>query len=193
MKPHKLVLTGDTSVGKTSIITRLVHKRFFQTSHPTIGASFLSYVLSFNGKQVKINFWDTAGQERFRSMISIYYRDVDICLLVFDITKFTLGGIEFWIKEYTTKKNLSNKPVKLILVGNKSDLLVSPDAYDKAGLDKLAEKHDAGLFIVSAMTGQNIDDLFAYIGEYLYQLKPEIEENNDIIIPDLDRRNDYCC
>ena len=203
VKQYKVVLIGNSSVGKTSLVNRIIYKRMLDITNPTIGASFMAHTLLTNkNEKIRLNIWDTAGQERYRSMVSLYYRDVDICMLIFDISNFSVKDIEYWIKEYT---QTSNKKAKIILVGNKADLLQNNiDYYTDAGLNILIEKYNLKFFITSVITGQNIDNILNYMGEYLSndnisnQLNIQ-SDNTDIKITDINLEESkttekkYCC
>jgi len=116
----KLVMIGESSVGKSSIVDRLVHDKFSFSVSSTIGAAFCALIKVYNNRKYKFQIWDTAGQERFRSLVPIYVKKTKIVLLVFDITS---RGSFNKIKEhwYQFVDDLAPESVK-ILIGNKSDL-----------------------------------------------------------------------
>ena len=96
----KLVFLGDTSVGKSSMVTRFLNKVFYEFQDPTIGAAFSSVTVDLDNKKIKFEIWDTAGQERYRSLAPMYYRGADAAVVVYDITnKDSFGVLEYWIKE----------------------------------------------------------------------------------------------
>ena len=98
----KVVLLGDTNVGKTSILTRISKDQFRTDLQPTIGPHFVSKVFKLpnSTEEIKLQIWDTAGQEKYRSLTPMYYRDACAAICVFDITqKNTLENAESWIKE----------------------------------------------------------------------------------------------
>ena len=120
---YKVVLLGDTNVGKTAILTRFAKGNFIKESEPTIGAHFMSKIMESNelGYPVKLQVWDTAGQEKYRSITPIYYRDADAAVIVFDITSaLTIDNAEsVWLKDL---KEHSKPDCVIALAGNKSDL-----------------------------------------------------------------------
>lgn len=170
MLTFKIVVIGNTSVGKTSLITRFAHKRFVSHTSSTVGASFTSYNLNIDENKVRLNIWDTAGQEKFRSMVSMYYRDAEYCLVVFDITNYNIENIRYWITEYIEKT--ANPNPKFVLVANKTDLLKYSFLINN-DLKKLMAEYNVQLFKTSALNGNNVDELFEYIGKILLKIPPE--------------------
>ena len=171
MQAFKIVLIGDTSVGKTSIVSRFTHKRFISHTCSTIGASFVSYVVEIDDEKVRLNIWDTAGQERYRSMVSMYYREVDFCSIVFNIQNYKVENIAYWVNEYLNKTTSKNP--RFVLVGNKTDLLdleygdpVSKKLYD------LIDTHNIKLFKTSALNGAGVEELFDHVARILNDIPP---------------------
>lgn len=176
----KLVLLGESSVGKSSIVQRFVKDSFTEARESTIGAAFLTHsvkltpqtaVLDLQNAEeatpkppaaevnVKYEIWDTAGQERYRSLASMYYRNAQTALIVYDVTsQKSLEQAKYWIKEL---KRQVNDNMVVILVGNKLDLL---DDRDNIETDALAQelKDTYGLLWtkVSAKTGEGVHSLF---------------------------------
>lgn len=156
----KIVMVGDTAVGKTSIVIRELRDRFEDISIPTLGASYESKVISHNGKYIRIQIWDTAGQERFRSMIPIYYRAGDAAIICYDVTeKMSYDNVDRWKATF-----LENAPPNIIyfLVGNKIDCQENRKVSYQQGEDK-AKEINANFFEVSAKTGSNVKELFEAI------------------------------
>lgn len=153
----KIVLLGDSSVGKSSIVTRYVVGKF-QRSNATIGAAFMTKNILLNDdKHVNLELWDTAGQERYRSLAPMYYRGTDIAIIVYDVTNpDSLIHAESWIEELKSyiesERQLS---LKIVLVGNKIDLV---DEY-QAPKGIRNGNHDQ-FCIVSAKSGDGIVELF---------------------------------
>lgn len=117
---YKVVLLGDSGVGKSNIISRFTKNEFNMESKTTIGVEFATKTIEVNGKLVKIQIWDTAGQERYRSMASAYYRGASGALLVYDITRATsFENLQKWLREL---KNFAVEDITCLMVGNKCDL-----------------------------------------------------------------------
>lgn len=175
MKTFKIVLVGDTSVGKTSLVNRFIYKRFSDYINSTVGANFCSYVYEVADEKMRINIWDTAGQERFRSLISMYYRNVDACLVVFDLNKVNVDNIEYWIDEFMEKS--ANPHAKILLVGNKYDLVDTGIIVDKE-LEDLIKKYKLPFYSTSALNGYNVEYLFEELGLKLLKLPRPVEAMN---------------
>lgn len=116
----KVVLIGDTGVGKTNLLSRYLKNEFSFDSKTTVGVEFGSKRFEIDGYKIKGQIWDTAGQERFRSITNAYYKGAKGALLVYDVTRReTFENISKWVPEL---KQTGDKDVTIILVGNKSDL-----------------------------------------------------------------------
>jgi len=118
---HKILVIGDSGVGKTSLIQRFINDEFHTYVQGTIGIEFHMFKVNLNGKEYKMQIWDTAGQERYRAMTTGYYRNAHAVILVFDLNNAeSFNHIRFWLGEISTK---SNRDCTIFLVGNKADLL----------------------------------------------------------------------
>lgn len=116
----KLVIMGNTGVGKTSLVTRYTENRFSQSTVATTGALFVTHKTSYAGHQVKLQIWDTAGQERFRSLAPIYYRGANAAIIMYDLTRLeSFNDVRVWIEEL--KKNC-DPDLMIYIVGSKADL-----------------------------------------------------------------------
>ena len=147
----KIVLIGPSAVGKTSLVLYLLSGKYNPYSESTIGASFCSKLLEANdGITDKVEIWDTAGQERYKSLVPMYYRNALGALIVYDVTNNKANEyVNQWIKEL--KKN-ADENIKIIVVGNKIDLLKTVEEK------KLFEEYKH--FFVSAKTGENVENVF---------------------------------
>ncbi|KAG8339878.1 ADP ribosylation factor family 50S ribosome binding GTPase putative Ras of Complex Roc domain [Trypanosoma vivax] len=115
----KIIILGDSGVGKTSLMHQYVNKKFDNRYKATIGADFMTKELEVDGKSVTLQIWDTAGQERFQSLGSAFYRGADACVLVFDITQQeSFSHVNSWLEEFRVQAGKCN----CVLIGNKSDL-----------------------------------------------------------------------
>ena len=119
-----MIIIGDSTVGKTSIIGRILKNSFDSTQHePTIGVAFQHTSKTIDGKEYRIELYDTAGQERFTSLVPMYYKRAQFCFIVFDLTnEASFDRVEFWEKELKAAKNTDNKNIQRVVVGNKLDL-----------------------------------------------------------------------
>ena len=117
----KLILIGNSGVGKSSILQRYMKQTFEESYKCTIGVDFLMKSLEIKGKTVKLQLWDTAGQEKYKSMVASYYRGANVALVVFDITNHSsFDSLPVWIENY-----YKNGPEQknIILIGNKKDMV----------------------------------------------------------------------
>ncbi|KAK8795453.1 hypothetical protein WA158_000110 [Blastocystis sp. Blastoise] len=160
----KLVLLGDTAVGKSCLVVRFVRDEFFAFQEPTIGAAFLTKTININETTVKFEIWDTAGQERYRSLAPMYYRGAAAAIVVFDITSAeSFNGAKSWVKELQRR---GDPNVVIALVGNKCDLEESRQVSSDEASEYASEN---GLIFLeaSAKTAQNVQDIFVQIAHKL--------------------------
>lgn len=168
LPPYKLVLLGDSSVGKTSIVHRFVTNSFNQHTSNTIGAAFITkeFSSSLNSKKrLKFEIWDTAGQERYRSLTPMYYRNAKVALIVYDLNNFddSFEKAKSWIDQLKLNTGSSDGLIKIILVGNKSDLVDLESEEIKSSLNDVelfGNDLDINTFITSAKSGTNVIELF---------------------------------
>eukprot|EP00005_Dracoamoeba_jomungandri_P001800 CAMPEP_0174256604 /NCGR_PEP_ID=MMETSP0439-20130205/5829_1 /TAXON_ID=0 /ORGANISM="Stereomyxa ramosa, Strain Chinc5" /LENGTH=203 /DNA_ID=CAMNT_0015339299 /DNA_START=54 /DNA_END=665 /DNA_ORIENTATION=- len=153
----KIVLLGEGSVGKTSIVKRYVEDTFVDHHATTIQASFLSKRLNIDGKRLTLAIWDTAGQERFHALGPIYYRESNGAVLVYDITdNSSFLKVQSWVKEL--RSQLGNT-VTLAIVGNKIDLERNR-VVNLEEAESYAESVGAKHYHTSAKLNKGLDDLF---------------------------------
>ena len=162
----KIVLLGESGVGKTSIITQFIDENFTDDQQSTTGATFSSKELQCsNGKVLKFDIWDTAGQEKYRALTKMFYKDASAAILVYDITrKESFNEIQnYWageIKEHSPKK------IVIALAANKSDLYEEEQVGEEEGRN-FANTIGAIFASTSAKNQQGIEDLFNSIGNKL--------------------------
>ena len=157
--PVKVVLLGQSTVGKTCIATRYVRGTFLQSTISTVGASYLTKSFTLEKDQFDFNIWDTAGQELYRSLTPMYYRNAHAAFVVFDVTnKPSFTAAEKWIEELRE----GNDNVFIILLGNKIDLQDHRVIDEKEGI-ALADKYEIPYVETSAYTGIGIDKAFQTI------------------------------
>jgi Ras-related protein Rab-1A len=124
----KIVLIGDSGVGKSCILLRFADDTFTENCHTTIGVDFRFKCLTYKGKNIKLQIWDTPGQERFKTVTSAYYRGADGIIIVYDQSeKTTFEHINNWIEDIS--KYTNDEPIKIVL-GNKNDLIDKNEVSD---------------------------------------------------------------
>ena len=162
----KILIIGDSRVGKTSLLLKYVDKSFPEEHISTIGVEYKEKVESRDGFNIRLQIWDTAGEERFRSITKSIYKNTHGVLFVYDITqKETFANVKHWIKD---TENI-DKEIKGIIVGNKIDL---PDkVITKTDLDEIGEKYKMPVIEVSAKEGTNVNECFDLLINELFKNK----------------------
>ena len=162
----KIIIIGNQSVGKTNIVTRYVKGEFSEDYMITIGMDFLTCNLKSDDKIFKLRLWDTAGSEKFRSITKGYYSNTCCALIVYDITnQNSFDSVKQWIEDV---KNYADKDTHLVLVGNKIDLKDQRKISKEDG-QNLATQNGMDFYESSALTGENINDIFEGICKYVNQ------------------------
>jgi len=176
----KLVLLGDTQVGKSSTVIRFVKNEFDQYRYPTIGATFLTQSVHLHDYIVKFEIWDTAGQEKYRSLAPLYYRGANAALIVYDITnKASFEHAKNWAEEVREREG---SHVVIGLAGNKVDL-EGRRMVEKSEADSFSRKAGFVFRETSAKTGEGILEIFKSIAELVPRPKPEDQEDNLVGLP----------
>eukprot|EP00457_Paulinella_chromatophora_P017917 gb/GEZN01019085.1/.p1 GENE.gb/GEZN01019085.1/~~gb/GEZN01019085.1/.p1 ORF type:complete len:224 (-),score=30.91 gb/GEZN01019085.1/:41-712(-) len=163
----KVVLIGDSGVGKSNLLSRFTRGEFNLESKSTIGVEFATKSIKADGKTIKAQIWDTAGQERYRAITSAYYRGAVGALLVYDISKrITYDNVSRWLKEL---RDHADRNIVIMLVGNKKDLR----QFRKVHTDEAKEfcKNNKLFFIeTSALEKTNVTAAFETILKEIYRL-----------------------
>ena len=174
--PVKVVLLGESGVGKTSIITQFISKKFNQRCPTSVSAQFISKIMKFPeySKNLKFDIWDTVGQEKYRSLTKIFYKDADIIIFVYDITtEFSFKAIkDYWYKE--TKEHTDIEPI-LALAANKIDLYKDEQITNSDGKE-YADEINAIFQNTSALSNTGIDNLFENLGRKF--IDPDFDYKN---------------
>jgi len=165
---YKILIIGDSGVGKTSLVCKLVDDQFQETFISTIGVDFKIKDLLVDGNAVRLYIWDTAGQERFRSLTSYYYRNahgIMICFDVCDLNSFENTGR--WIEEMGKMTN-GNVKARVLLVGTKCDLY-SKRMVDGAIAREFADRNNMGFMETSATDSRSVAETFEELGRSILQ------------------------
>ena len=172
----KIVLLGESGVGKTCIISRYINQVFEGNTISTNGASYAAKTLHFDDydKSLKVEIWDTAGQEQYRSLTKIFYKDATAAILVYDITRKKSFDE---IKNYWYKQLLDCAPSDIVvgLAGNKADLFDREQVSEEEAKE-FAKEIKAIFRLTSAMTASGIDELFSAVGKKI--LDPDYDDED---------------
>ena len=169
----KIVLIGDTSVGKTNILSKYLTDEFDPESKATVGVEFGTKNFKIENNIVKVQIWDTAGQERYRSITNAYYKGAKGALLVYDITnKKSFDNLDKWISDL---KINGDEKISIVLLGNKSDLENQRVISTEEGKNK-AELFKFAFMETSALNGNNIERAFDELIKEVYRDNHELFE-----------------
>ena len=161
----KVVIVGDSGVGKSNLIKRFTTNEFLANSKATVGVEFLSKSYKINDKIFKIEMWDTAGQERYKSITSAYYKGAKGALVVYDTTSAqSFENVDKWYNEIKEK---TGKDIKLILIGNKIDLAEQKVVNTDEALAK-AKTWGIPLMETSAKSAVNVKEAFHDLLKEMY-------------------------
>ncbi|KAG6419281.1 hypothetical protein SASPL_121497 [Salvia splendens] len=174
----KVVLIGDSGVGKSNLLSRFTRNEFSLESKSTIGVEFATRSLTVDGKVIKAQIWDTAGQERYRAITSAYYRGAVGALLVYDVTRHsTFESVERWLREL---RDHTDPNIVVMLIGNKCDLrhLVAVSTDDGTSF---AEKESLYFMETSALDATNVENAFTEVLTQIHRIvsKKSMEAGDD--------------
>ena len=202
----KMIVIGDAGVGKSCLTNRASKNKYTSDYSPTVGFEFLTFATNVDGKLVKLQIWDTCGQEVYRSLITNFYRNASLAMLVYAInSRDSFLHINQWLKEVRIQ---SHPDVKIILIGNKKDLENERNVtYEEA--QRFKEENQILYFEeTSAKTGINAKEVFTEAAKILlkehnnYRIRPKTETIADEIEKDIipqklenntKKRNKGCC
>ena len=172
----KLIVIGDSGVGKSCLTNNAIKNTFDDAYNATVGFEFFTFNIRFNGKVVKLQIWDTCGQELYRSLITNFYRNSSLAMMVYSInSKESFDNVEMWLRELRTH---SNPDVKVFLIGNKSDLEAEREVTTEQG-ENFYKQNNLSLFMESsAKTGFNTQKIFIKAAEILYEDYNKYKDDN---------------
>ncbi|KAK4469683.1 hypothetical protein MN116_007211 [Schistosoma mekongi] len=192
----KLLLIGDSGVGKTCLLIRYVEDSFTSTFISTIGIDFKIKTIELEGKKIKLQIWDTAGQERFQTITSSYYRGAMGIMLIYDITsRRTFDNIQTWMKNIS---DFASEDVEKLVVGNKCDVDSRRAVSYEEGCKK-AGSHGIKFLETSAMTGKNVNEAFEELTLAILRKTPTRgHESNTVtqghrLVDPLNSQSRTCC
>ena len=162
----KVVLVGDSGVGKTNIMSKYLKNQFREDSKATVGVEFGSKQFTVENHQIKAQIWDTAGQERYKAITSAYYKGAKGAFVVYDITrKNTFETVNKWVSDISAA---ADKKITLILIGNKNDLEDQRQVTKEMGEEK-AKELGLAFMETSACSGENLDKAFQLMINEIYK------------------------
>ena len=172
----KIIVIGDSGVGKSCLTAKAVKNNFEEYYQATVGFEFLTFNMKVNDKVIKLQIWDTCGQEIYKSLISNFYRNSSLAVLVYAIdNKESFNHVENWLNDL---KSQANPDVRIFLVGNKADL-EEDRKIKKEDAEKYKEDQHLDLFLeTSAKTGLNARNVLVEAAKILYNDYLKFDENN---------------
>lgn len=173
----KIIVLGDSSVGKTSLMLRFMQKEYTGVYKATIGADFLINDIVVNGRPVSLQVWDTAGQERFAGLGTSYYRGADACILVFDVTvEASFHRLTFWKEQFLHHARIPQKcrsEFPFLVVANKIDEPVESHAVARKTVEDWCREDSIPYIECSAKEATNVDQAFDLICSRVLKLAPQ--------------------
>jgi len=172
----KIIIVGDSGVGKSSLLKRAVQNKFDGSYQATIGFEFLLMHFKVNDLKLKLQIWDTCGQEMYRSLVQGFYRNTSLALIVYDVNqKKTYDALDIWLKDI---RQHTEQELPIFIAGNKSDL------------EKVVPSEEAKIFAVSnrtkyftecsAKNGYNVKEIFYEAAKYLYKTYKQFKSQNKL-------------
>ena len=164
---YKILILGDATVGKTSLLVRYIDNKFEGDTLATLGVDIKYKYVTLDNKKIRMNIWDTAGQDRFRNIAKNYFKGSNAVIFVFDVnSKQTLEKIKFWIEN--VKEHSSEDNIIEVIVGNKIDI-EGKHEVTKEEMKTLGKEIGIQIFETSAKTGEGINEVFTYLVNQLIQ------------------------
>ena len=194
MKKYKIILIGPAGAGKSSLLFQLKseeEKNFehIQNYNPTIGVDFYAKNISIGKKDIKIHIWDTAGQERFDCIVDSYYKNIDMVILMYDLSN---SEGKYQINRWINKINIFANDVPVVLIGNKKD----KESNIASKINKKELQNECNLinhFEISCLDIDNVNYVMEYIYNYVIN-NIKKDSDDDIIILDGEiKTKNYCC
>ena len=161
----KVVIVGDSSVGKTNLVKRFMNNTFIKDSKATVGVEFMSKTFVVNKKVFKVELWDTAGQERYKAITAAYYKGAKGAMIVYDVTsKSTFDNVDKWCNELRMK---GSNNINIIMVGNKTDLKENIIINSDMSQEK-AKFLQVPVMETSALDSSNVKEAFYLLIQEMY-------------------------
>ena len=197
----KIIIIGDCGVGKSSLSLRATKNEFIESYKATIAFEFYIFNIKINNLNINLQIWDTCGQEEYRSLITSFYKNSSLAIIVYAIDNIiSFNNVDSWIKDL---KQYSNPNIKIILIGNKNDLNDKRQIEFEKG-NQFAKDYNFDLFFeTSAKSGLNVQNILIDAAKILYleymnyvNFKSNISDKNNIVFVkknNEDQRKKKCC
>lgn len=194
----KIVIIGDSGVGKTNLLKRFVSNVFTENTKATVGVEFMTKSYKINKHIFKIELWDTAGQERYKSITAVYYKGAKGALIVYDTTsKPSFDDIDKWLNEIRDK---SSNDIKLMIIGNKIDLKDFREVPNELAMNK-AKELGIPLMETSALDATNVKEAFCDLLKEIYKdlksknknFEDTLENQEGIDLDTNSKKKSGCC
>ena len=196
----KVILSGDSAVGKTNIMSKYLKNQFLEDSKATVGVEFGSKLFTINGHNIKAQIWDTAGQEKYKAITGAYYKGSKGAFVVYDITrKDTFDSVDKWIHDL---KSTGDPKMTIMIIGNKLDLEHKREVLKEQGEEK-AKSFECAFLETSAFSGDNIEKGFEMMISEIFKkygndsLEDDdfgtVERGEDIKLEKKENKKKGCC
>ena len=187
---YKILLLGDSTVGKTCFLLRFMEDSFIDLHMATIGLDYKLKTMTLEEQKiVKVQIWDTAGQDKFRAITRNYYKGASGIILIFDVTNIkSFENIKKWINEI--KEEISEN-VSIVLIGNKIDNVKERKITKEQG-EKIANEIGTKFFETSAKTGEGINESVFYLVKIIYENDPEIKKKGQNLKKYKKKKRKFC-
>ena len=188
---YKILLLGDSEVGKSCFLMRYADNVFVENYITTIGLDYkLKYIQLDSGQVIKVQLWDTAGQDRYRTIAKNYYKGSHGILLLYDVTKTSsFENIREWIRDI--REEVYEKAI-IFLIGNKIDKKDQIKIKTEEG-EKLAEEFNMPFFEASAKSGENVDEIFKALYKKISEVYVDIQQEGGKKLSKKNKKSKKCC
>jgi Ras-related protein Rab-7A len=181
----KVIILGDSGVGKTSLMNQYISKKFNSQYKATIGADFLTKEIQIDSKTITMQIWDTAGQERFQSLGVAFYRGADCCCLVYDVNNIkSFDNLDSWRDEFLLQSSPKNPDgFPFIVIGNKTDVDTGKREVTKKRAVEWCRERMIPYFEASAKMGLNVEEAFEEVAKLGIKVEAPVELYSDFPDP----------
>ena len=202
MITYKILILGDSSVGKTTFIVRFCEGKFKEDSLTTIGLDSKVKFISRQDKKIQLQIWDTAGQERFRSLSKSWYKGADGILLMYDISNYdSFKHIKNWINDIKTNISIPFEKLALIVIGHKSDLPDEKRKVDKNDIQTFENSHGIKIIEASAKIDKNVNESMIALIDKMLELgvgkiktgDEDEDDNKKLSVKKKKKKKGDCC